>query len=666
MTHVVSLGRRSAMLGAGLAVVLVPASFAGWHSNAQALPSQALDSAVIGAISGAVRDASSGLPIADASVTLRVQSGVPVTLPTERTDDNGRFVFLDVPVNADLEVLASKPGYLAGAHGQHTPEEPVTLLRLVAKEWRRDVTLLLWGAGAIEGSVFDPRGQPASGIVLRALQLSSVGGRSAWSAATKTETDDRGQYRLGGLTPGQYVVGTVSEQVSVPTEAMSQVFNTREQGKTIEQGKLAPSVPVDAATRLLLTPGPPPRRSASGHLLIYPALFYPGARLPQAAAAIEVSAATTHGGIDLQLVQETAVMVRGTVLGASNQTNRLAVRLVPVGMEELGVGTESALARVDPDGQFTLVATPGDYVLNASGTISEFERVAPMSATAMAPYMFPGIGGAWGLPVTVLSHDLRVTTVRIGAASLYGSEPITVGPSDVSGVVLRMQATARVQGTVEPPTAPSDVAGDRIGLNIFAEPADGTLSGGVSMVRYNLPGNGDEFTVEGLTPGRYFVRVKCDTPSCRGWLTKSIEHDGSEYVNRPIDVASGDSVQVRIVLANDPAALEGQVHLAPGTTSKTTVTAYAVVAFPSRADRWAEIGLDPPDFEVSVVGDTGRYAFPRLPAGDYDVALIPRSSAYSWLTPTELARLAASAKQVTLEWGATKSLDLLLANGSEE
>jgi hypothetical protein len=210
------------------------------------------------------------------------------------------------------------------------------------------------------------------------------------------------------------------------------------------------------------------------------------------------------------------------------------------------------------------------------------------------------------------------------------------------------------------------VAGDRIGLNIFAEPADGTLSGGVPMVRYNLPGNLDEFTVDGLIPGRYFVRVKCQTPSCSGWLTKNIEHDGSEYVNRPIDVAAGDSVQVRIVLADNPAALEGQVHLAPGTTSKTTVTAYAVVVFPSGTDRWTEIGLDPPDFQVSVLGDTGRYAFPHLPAGDYDVALIPRSSAYSWLTPTELARLAASAKQVTLDWGATKSLDLVLASGSSE
>ena len=59
--------------------------------------------------------------------------------------------------------------------------------------------------GAITGRIFD-RGQPARGVLVRAMRASFFDGRRSLAMADYARSDDLGEYRLFGLAPGSYYV----------------------------------------------------------------------------------------------------------------------------------------------------------------------------------------------------------------------------------------------------------------------------------------------------------------------------------------------------------------------------------------------------------------------------------------------------------------------------
>src|SRR4029453_11489810 len=61
--------------------------------------------------------------------------------------------------------------------------------------------------GVIYGRVRDPLGQPVSGLTVAAFTVTYPNGRKTWTIANSKPTDDRGEYRLFWLTPGEYFVG---------------------------------------------------------------------------------------------------------------------------------------------------------------------------------------------------------------------------------------------------------------------------------------------------------------------------------------------------------------------------------------------------------------------------------------------------------------------------
>lgn len=141
------------------------------------------------AVSGRVISDQTGAPLPNVQVTVTSEGlGAPVVL----TDADGRFSL--APVSGSFRVVASKTGY-----GRTEVAPPVVA---------RPLEIRLRRGAVITGRVVDESGEPVLAARVAAEAVERAQGTPA-SAAT-TDTDDRGEYRLAGLSVGVYHVAVTT------------------------------------------------------------------------------------------------------------------------------------------------------------------------------------------------------------------------------------------------------------------------------------------------------------------------------------------------------------------------------------------------------------------------------------------------------------------------
>jgi hypothetical protein len=145
-------------------------------------------------IRGRVVAAENDRPLRRAFVSL---AGIPSARPV-LTDEDGRFEIPGATPSSPL--LIAKAGY-------------VTTTFVPARGSAAQVIRVARG-GVIAGRVIDPEGNPAIGARIRAALTSAPG-----SAASTTETDDLGDFRIAGLAPGRYAVTAMVQWPAVLTAA---------------------------------------------------------------------------------------------------------------------------------------------------------------------------------------------------------------------------------------------------------------------------------------------------------------------------------------------------------------------------------------------------------------------------------------------------------------
>ena len=168
---------------------------AGW-----ALKPCAAETPTKGTISGRVISGS-GEPLRRATVVLeevKYADGGTETIGDTTTGDNGEFSFSDLsPARYRLE--AEKSGFVAGRFPRTK-----ALVRLTAGDTVNDITLRLVSVCAVTGSVLDGNGDPLAKAVVRLLQYSYYPKGRRLTVAREAISDERGEYRIGDLTPGRY------------------------------------------------------------------------------------------------------------------------------------------------------------------------------------------------------------------------------------------------------------------------------------------------------------------------------------------------------------------------------------------------------------------------------------------------------------------------------
>jgi large repetitive protein len=602
-----------------------------------------------GAITGVLTDAISGQPIGGAIVRLeerRSSQGARAWSHQQVTTPKGRFAFVDVPP-AEIYVLTStKPGYLEGGHMRSDPRLSSVPVSLKEGQWLRDVRLTMARPGSISGTVLDERGEAVVGAHVRVLAQVMVAGRAQWLTGVAAQTDDRGAYRLAGLGPGSYVVSVPSVQATLPTSASIRApgawaGQSRADLNAMSDASRAEKLLVDAGSGQPLVVGRyavPPPPLPDGRRTVYPIVFHPNASSVTDAGVIELRVAEDRSSVDFQLQPAPTARISGIVQGPPEAVGNQLLRLIPVGLEELGQGSEAATTVSAPDGRFTFLDVPsGSYVLDMRHTLLElaYTTVEGASTFVPAPVPFPtraaASGGVRAAPAGVQSASLRDWATE----NYWGQTRLEVAGRNLDDVVLALRRPVSLTGRMVwapgsnvPTTTPRPVL----------EPADGRRSLGMPAVD-GLPPT-VSFTIDGMLAGEYVLRVG------GGVRVESIAWNGLDYTDRPFDGSQGrDFKDVVVTLTTATSSISGVVR--DGVTPLTSGA--AVIAFPVEREAWSNYGFNPPRLTSVLTTSDGKYRIDGLPAGEYFLVAVSAAYERAWIDPAFLAERVTSASRVRIE-----------------
>jgi hypothetical protein len=155
-------------------------------------------------LSGRVVAADTGKPLRRALV--RASSQETPQGRSVSTDPDGRWQLKNLPAGS-YRVSVSKGGYVDIAYGQLRPFEAGKVLELADGQTIEKLDVTLPRAGVITGRVLDEFGEPLTGARVQPMRYRYAGGqRRLTPVAFGDTTDDIGQFRLHGLSPGEYFV----------------------------------------------------------------------------------------------------------------------------------------------------------------------------------------------------------------------------------------------------------------------------------------------------------------------------------------------------------------------------------------------------------------------------------------------------------------------------
>jgi hypothetical protein len=599
-----------------------------------------------GTISGTIVDELTGAPLIGAVVSLSVASRAAIGRNIrEITDGRGRFAFTKLPAHDDYQVAAAMPGYFDGTYGQTSLRPPSTTPRIALGEgqWFPNANISLGKGGSISGTVYDERGEPVVGVFVHVFAQVLVSGLKQLASGPSATTDDRGAYRIPNLGPGDYLVSVPSVAATVPVAAGTVT------GSTIPYATFDP----DSLARLALGKYPIPPPPQDGRRFTYPPAYAPDAPTPARATAVQLALGEARPNVDIRLAPAPGSTIRGRVEAPVDPLPSITLRLLPAGLENLGVGGEAATAMVAPDGSFTFLnVAPGAYTIDVRRTSMEFSYSATGGSTQRLP-LPPGsnsfsinTGSVDSAPAGV---QYTSTTISRGEESdLWGRASVTVA-GDVTSVIvpLRHGSTIAGRGTRETKDPVNNAAPFPLGLR--AEPADGSPSTGLAPNSRPLD-DPMAFELSGLTPGRYVLRFSRQAP---GTIVKAITIAGEDFTDRPIDLTDGrDVTNVAVVFTDQVPMLNGTVR--PGEATNKDLS---VIAFPVQPDQWSNYGLTPVRIKTSSASAQGSFHLSSLPEGDYFVVAVPTSDVDAWQDPEFLKTAARTAARVSLKWGQSATVE---------
>jgi len=287
-----------------------------------------------GAIRGRIVDGVTGAAIARARVTL--QSGKRSVV---MTDAAGGFIFTELPMGP-VSISVDKPTYLSTRFPTpgRTFRSNTRPVILADGQVMDNVTVPIFHGASISGRVLDANGDPIDFAQVNALRIPASGRLGRPSQRGGTGTDDRGEFRIGRLEAGTYIVQVTPRRQPSPSDMM-------------------------------MAPGAAPAPPSAVPL----PTFYPGALAIEQAQPITLEKGQSVTDVDVVLSEGIPGVVNGVVTvanGSAPGESNSYVNVRRILAESMGYdGSSGGGTGVRPDGTFRLVLTPGEYQLEA--------RVAP-------------------------------------------------------------------------------------------------------------------------------------------------------------------------------------------------------------------------------------------------------------------------------------------------
>jgi hypothetical protein len=566
-----------------------------------------------GLILGQVVDATTGRPVAQATVSLGglrtppTAGGAPSAPARILTGSDGRFVFRDLPPGS-YTVATEKAGYLPGAAGRHTPAGASRPIVIAAGARVGGVVIRMWKTATIAGMVQDESGEALVAVQVGAFRRTTVGGRPQLTRAGETMTDDRGHYRFGNLPPGDYLVATTMVPIAMPAPLV----------RTYTRSGFPPGIIIGNFVVMFGSGSPVPPPPSGDRLYVYPQLFYPGVESPTNALTITLASGHERRGIDLQLRPSAASAVRGRIVGPGTEGSPV-LQLVRAETLEYVPGLPGGITAADERGEFLFpTVTEGSYVLRVVSRMDGRNHLVFGEAGTM----------------------------------MWTHVPVAVAGESVSDVTVVLREGLTVRGRVEfsgmrPPTGPLPP------IPVAIEPAYGTpavsSSGSTESFPARTTASGTFATLPNLPGGTYIVRV---TNSPAGWMFRGAMYGGRDISTTGVEMSTNiDGVVLEFT--DRWTGLQGTVR---GGRAQPDSEA-TVLVFPYDPADWTAYGPTPRRLRTVRTSTAGTYTVDPLPAGDY-YAIALHEEPPDWRDPSMLETLSRSATRVTVRTDGKTTQDL--------
>jgi len=369
-----------------------------------------------GVVSGTVVEASSGDAVRKAVVTLTWQ-GTPRSWATARTDGSGRFRFEGLPAGK-YDLRATKTGVGTAIYGGNSFRELGEFVALGDGETRDGLTLRFIHSGSIAGRVLDVDGDPINGVTVELMRPGRNLGERVLVNFRAATTNDRGEYRISNVDPGQYYLAA----------------NPMRGGW----------VPMQLAHVALMRQ------------------FYGGARESKNSSPVTVRAGEGLTGLDFHLTAEPLVPIRGQITGVPDlpattqpQMERLGLVEAPAevisvmvsSIEEgrpqiaMGAGAQGPEYRFDagemPPGRYRVQAeAEGKDRIYAASKVVDVQPGMGDVILALTPAIElkgrlriegPGGPAVGSFNISLIPGGMRNTGTRAGADGSFTLGPISEG-----------------------------------------------------------------------------------------------------------------------------------------------------------------------------------------------------------------------------------------------
>ena len=460
----------------------------------------------------------------------------------------------------------------------------------------------------ISGHVLDEDGDAMPGVIVRVMRYQYLQGERRLTPVGTGQTDDKGQYRVWGLMPGDYYVnattrgggggggpfggpggggrgGPFGGPGDGPGGGGPGGFGGGAGGRGGARG--GTGTPTEDQTN-------------------YAPTYFPGVPSVNEAKPVAVGLGQEVSEISFNMQLVRVARLTGIVSNPDGSPvtsgNINLMSDAGGGRNQIGINVGG---RIQWDGAFAIGnVAPGRYILRARGDDSETPQ--------------------------------------------FASLPVTVDSADIDDLAVVLSAGATISGTVTflPGSSP---APDYTQFRITAPTTDQSDVGPQSNARVDKDGN---FTISGVSAGAHLVRP---SNGSRTWILKSVTVGGRDMTDTPFSLRSGENLaNVALVFTNKQSEINGTL----ATENGTPVSEYTVLAFPTDASLWRaqarQIMTARPD-------QTGKYKIRGLPPGDYYLATVDPSEQGEWFEPAYLDEHRTGAARLSLSEGDVKTKNFTIS-----